>query len=103
MHKMKKPNVKKVKKPLLAIISIFCAAASLPIARIFADILAPKEDLLGYGALGIALIVLILSLFAGFVIGLIALFRGEHPRTLSILASLLNGAALVWVVASMPG
>ena len=78
MYKMRNHNIEKDKKTVLSIISIFCAVASLPIARIFAKILVPKEDLLGYGALGISIIALIFSFFVEFVIGLIALFRGEH-------------------------
>jgi hypothetical protein len=100
---MNKPVLEIKKKPLLASAAVFCAVVSLPMARIFSNLFAPKEDLLGYGALGVALIVLIFWLFIGFVLGFSALFRGEHPRTLPVIAIFLNGAALIWVVAKLPG
>lgn len=95
--------VTKDKKPLFASVSIFCAVAALPIARVFSSLFAPKEDLLGYGGLGVALIVLFITLLVGIATGLISIFRGEYPRTLPVIASFINGTALVWIMTKIPG
>lgn len=91
-------EVKNIKRPYLSITSIIFLVISLPIAQFSADIFGPKEDLLGYGALGIIFMVLIIMLFLGLILGVAGIYRNEQPKYLSFLAPILNGAALFWLI-----
>jgi ribose/xylose/arabinose/galactoside ABC-type transport system permease subunit len=65
-------------------------------------VLAPKEDLLGYGGLGVAIGILMMSHLLGLMLGVIAFWRREQPRLLTLLVLVLNGASLLWVIAKSP-
>lgn len=91
-------NKENIRKPYLSIASVIFLVLSWPIAQFSADILGPKEDLLGYGALGVILIVLIIMLSLGLILGLVSIYRKEQPKFLSFLAPVLNGAALFWLL-----
>jgi len=71
------------------------ALASIPIAKIFGNYVRPSEDLLGYGSLSIILSVVIIILSIGFLLGLASIYRIEKFKTLSLLATLLNGLSLL--------
>jgi hypothetical protein len=90
-------------KPYFAVASFLCAMVSVPAARLGAAWFAPREDLLGFGGLGVALAVLVLLLAAGLVSGVIGLWRKESPRVLAAIAASFNGAGLLWVAVNMPG
>lgn len=99
-------NVENIKKPYLSTVSIISLVLSLPIAKFSGDIIGPKEDLLGYGALGIIFIVLIIMLSLGIILGAAGIYRKEQPKSLSFLAPILNSAALFWLfwlLMDMPG
>lgn len=87
---------------IFSIISITCLVISLPMARIIAEIYAPKEDYLGYGALGVAIMTLLSALSVGVILGIISLVRAERPKFLSVAALLLNGVALIWIMTKIP-
>ena len=94
--------MKAVTKPIFSIISIICLVASLPMARIIADVYAPKEDYFGYGGLGVAIIMLLSVLSIGAIFGIISLVRAEQPKFLSISAFSLNMVPLIWLITKIP-
>lgn len=99
-------DVENTKRPYLSISSFISVLISLPIAKLVGDIFGPKEDLLGYGALGIVIMVLIIMLSLGLIFGLAGIYRKEQPRFLSLLGPILNGIALLWLfwlLMNMPG
>jgi len=91
-------NKENIRKPYLSIVSVIFLVLSLPTAQFSADLFGPKEDLLGYGALGIIFMVLIIMLSLGLILGLAGIYRNEQPKLLSYLAPVLNGAALFWLL-----
>jgi len=91
-------NIKNIKRPYLSTASIILLILSLPIAKFSGDIFGPKEDLLGYGALGIIFIVLIIMFSLGLILGAAGIYRNEEPKLLSFLAPILNSAALFWLL-----
>lgn len=91
-------DVENTKRPYLSTASIIFLVLSLPVAQFSADIFGPKEDLLGYGALGIIFIVLIIMLSLGLILGVVGIYRNEQPKYLSFLASILNSVALFWLL-----
>lgn len=101
MHKVVK--VLETMKPSFSIASVVCVVASIPMARLGAELFSPKEDYLGYGGLGVAIAVLVISLSSGLILGLVGLWRSEKPRILPISATLINASAIIWLVANKPG
>ncbi|MCU7835728.1 MAG: hypothetical protein KZQ83_10825 [gamma proteobacterium symbiont of Taylorina sp.] len=94
--------MKATTKPIFSIISLICLVASYPMARVTADIFVPKEDYLGYGSLGVALITLLSILSVGIILGIISLVHAERPKFLSVAVLLLNGVPLIWLVTKFP-
>jgi len=92
------PDSENIKRPYLSTASIIFLLISLPTAQLSAHLFGPKEDLLGYGAVGILLMVLIIMLFMGLILGLTGIYRKERPKLLSYFAPVLNSAALFWLL-----
>lgn len=90
-------------KPYFSIASIICLLASLPVARLSAGVIAPKEDYTGYGGLGTAIAALLICLAIGLLLGLVGLWRAEKPGKLSYFAILANALAIAWLMANKPG
>lgn len=101
MHKIM--NLAKSKKPYIALASAVCLVTSLPVACLTAEWFGPKEDYLGYGGLGIAILTLMVFLMAGLILGLLSIWRSEKPRALSISVIALNASAIIWLVLNKPG
>lgn len=80
-----------------SIASLACAAAALPLARLAPEWFGPSDDPMGYYGLGIALMVLMITLVPGVILGLNGLRRGEQPRYLPALATILNAAGILWL------
>ena len=94
--------MKAVTKPIFSIISIICLVASFFMAKIIAEVYAPKEDYFGYGALGVAIITLLSVLSIDAISGITSLVRAEQPKFLSISAFSLNLVPLIWLITRMP-
>lgn len=90
-------------RPYLSIASVVCVVSSLPVARLGAEFFSPKEDYLGYGGLGVAIAVLVISLAIGLILGLVGLWRSEKPKILPISSILINALAIIWLVVNKPG
>jgi hypothetical protein len=55
-------KVEESKQPYFSAASIICLVAGLPLARLSADMIGPKDDYTGYGGLGTAIATLMLRL-----------------------------------------
>ena len=91
-----------VKKPLFATLSFSCLLLALPVGWLAIYLFAPKEDYLGYGGLGVALVGFMLTLAAGTISGMVSLLRREKPRLLAGLGLTGNAAGLIWVLINRP-
>ncbi len=91
-------DAKNINWPYLSIASIILIILSLPFAKFSGDIFGPKEDLLGYGALGVIFLVLIIMLSLGLILGAAGIYRNEQPKFMSYFATTLNAAALFWLL-----
>ena len=89
-------------KPVFALVSLLCVVLALPLAKLVIAIIPRKEDLLGYGAVGIALLVIIGCLVLGIVLGLVGWFRKEKPRALCAVALAANSLPLFWLLYTLP-
>lgn len=96
-------NKTKINWPYFAIVATICPPAAVPTAIVTTRIFAPNEDLLGYGAIGIAILSIVIVLVSGFICSIAALVRREKPRFLAIMAFLINVVALIWVLIKSPG
>lgn len=91
-------DVENTKRPYLSTSSIISVIISLPVAKFLGDTFGPREDLLGYGTLGIVFMVLIVMLSLGLILGLGSIYRKEQPKILSFLAPILNSIPLLWLL-----
>jgi hypothetical protein len=92
-----------VNKPYFATVSLLCAVAALPAAKLGADLFGPADDPLGFGGMGIALGILLLILGTGLVCGLLGLWRRERPPALPAIAAAINAAGTAWLALLLPG
>ena len=88
-------------RPVFTALSLSAVVLALPLAKLVIAVLQ-KEDLLGYGAIGVALLVLMGCLLSGFVLGLVGWFRRERPRALCGVALIVNSLALFWLFETFP-
>lgn len=77
--------------------------AAFPCGRICASLFAPPDDLLGYGGIGAALVGFGGFLSLGLILGCISLFRKERPIWFSSLVTIMNSAALLWLLSKWYG
>jgi hypothetical protein len=89
-------------KPFFSLMSATCLVGCLPTAVAAVHLLGPKEDLLGYGVLGVALTTILLVLFTGWVFSVGALFRREKPLYFAMATFTANTFAILWVIISKP-
>lgn len=95
-------KLKTTKKPYLALASISCLLLSPVFSLVASVMFAPKEDYTGYGALGIALLGLVIFLFMALTLGVVSLILSEKPKWVSILTTSLCALAILWVLLKKP-
>jgi|GEM_PF-1528361 len=89
--------------PYYSILSIVCAVSSLPLARFGAELFAPKEDYTGYGGLGVAIAILMISIALGFILGLVGVLRSEKPKVLAVSVTLIHASVIIFLLLNRPG
>jgi hypothetical protein len=92
-----------LKKPSFAFVGLACLIAAFPFGRISAALFAPSEDLLGYEGIAAGLVGFGGVLLLGFILGCISLFRKERPMLFSSLITIMNSAALFWLLSKWRG
>ncbi|MEW5008844.1 MAG: hypothetical protein RPR28_03420 [Cycloclasticus sp.] len=100
---MNNTNTVEKKTPYCSILSVVCAMSSLPLARLGAEWFAPKEDYTGYGGLGVAIAILVVSLVLGLTLGLIGTLRSEKPKALAVSITLMHASAIIILLLNKPG
>ena len=91
------------KKTLFSFFTSACLIVCLPLANRLHTLIGNGETLDGYGSLGLTLSLMVVLLLCGVIFGQIALFRGERPLLLPLLALLLNAGFLIALLINFPG
>lgn len=84
--------------PWWAFASLACALGAVPVGRVVADLLGPKDDPTGFGGLAVALTAMMVLFTLGLACGWLGWRRGERPRLLPVVAIFLNGAGISMVL-----